>query len=81
MTVKPGIASAAESCQDVPPSVEYSVASVKSYVRILLNFLDAVTTCNVLFGSMTRRLAACIVRVGVVSHLDIGHVILRFSSV
>ena len=30
MTVKPGIGRGAESCHDLPPSVEYSVASVKS---------------------------------------------------
>src|SRR2546427_6556539 len=54
MTVKFGIDRAAESCHDSPPSVEYSVASVKSYVWMLLNFFDADTICIELFGLTTR---------------------------
>jgi hypothetical protein len=55
ITVAPvGSANADELCHDWPPSVEYWVASVKSYVWMLLNFFDAATICDGLFGLTTR---------------------------
>src|SRR5579859_2243944 len=47
-----GRASAGEACHVCPPSVEYSVASVKSYVWMLANFFEAATIWFGLFGLM-----------------------------
>src|SRR5260370_13200632 len=53
ITVAPaGGASAGEACQVCPPSVDYSLASVKSYVLMSANFFDAATIWFGLFGLM-----------------------------
>src|SRR5579859_2843854 len=58
ITVAPaGRASAGEACHVCPPSVEYSVASVKSYVWMLANFFEAATIWFGLFGLMATLLS------------------------
>src|ERR1700683_2368700 len=58
ITVAPsGRASAGEACHVWPPSVEYSVASVKSYVWMLANFFEAATIWSGLFGVMATLLS------------------------